>query len=64
MERFPEYNREIYKLINHYAETNQKNVKTVKVRTEPKIQRNQPCICGSNLKYKKCCGSSKQKQTR
>ncbi len=23
---------------------------------EPKIQRNEPCPCGSNLKYKKCCG--------
>jgi len=22
----------------------------------PKIGRNDPCSCGSNLKYKKCCG--------
>lgn len=27
----------------------------VKVRTEPKIQRNEPCGCGSGKKYKKCC---------
>lgn len=26
------------------------------VRTEPKIQRNDPCPCGSGKKYKKCCG--------
>jgi len=25
------------------------------VRTEPKIGRNDPCPCGSGLKYKKCC---------
>lgn len=26
------------------------------VRTEPKIGRNEKCICNSGLKYKKCCG--------
>ena len=26
------------------------------VRTSPKIGRNDPCPCGSGLKYKKCCG--------
>ena len=26
------------------------------VRSEPKIGRNEPCPCGSGLKYKKCCG--------
>ncbi len=25
------------------------------VRDEPKINRNEPCPCGSNKKYKKCC---------
>ena len=29
--------------------------KTVPVRTEPKIGRNEPCPCGSGKKYKKCC---------
>ena len=27
------------------------------VRPEPKVGRNDPCICGSGKKYKKCCGS-------
>lgn len=26
------------------------------VREEPKIGRNDPCVCGSGKKYKKCCG--------
>ncbi len=26
------------------------------VRLEKKIGRNDPCSCGSDLKYKKCCG--------
>ena len=26
------------------------------VRSGPKTGRNDPCPCGSNLKYKKCCG--------
>jgi len=25
------------------------------VNTEPKTGRNDPCICGSGRKYKKCC---------
>ncbi len=28
------------------------------IRTEPKIQRNEPCPCGSGKKYKKCCGKN------
>lgn len=27
------------------------------VREQPKIGRNDPCLCGSGKKYKKCCGS-------
>jgi uncharacterized protein YchJ len=27
----------------------------VSCRTEPKIGRNNPCPCGSGVKYKKCC---------
>ena len=30
-------------------------VKTA-VRNLPKVGRNEPCPCGSNKKYKKCCG--------
>ena len=26
------------------------------VRDKPKVSRNDPCPCGSGLKYKKCCG--------
>ena len=26
------------------------------VRTTTKVDRNDPCPCGSGLKYKKCCG--------
>lgn len=28
------------------------------VRESAKIGRNDPCVCGSNKKYKKCCGSN------
>lgn len=27
------------------------------VRETPKVGRNDPCICGSQKKYKKCCGN-------
>lgn len=27
------------------------------VRDAPKVGRNDPCICGSEKKYKKCCGN-------
>ena len=33
----------------------QKNAKYEPARTEPKIQNNDPCLCGSTKKYKKCC---------
>jgi SEC-C motif-containing protein len=26
------------------------------IRSTPKIGRNEPCVCGSGKKYKKCCG--------
>jgi len=28
------------------------------VRVEPKVGRNDPCVCGSGKKYKKCCGAA------
>ncbi|HOW88750.1 MAG TPA: SEC-C metal-binding domain-containing protein [Elusimicrobiales bacterium] len=31
-------------------------VETVK-RAAPKVGRNDPCVCGSGKKYKKCCGA-------
>ena len=27
------------------------------VREQPKVGRNEPCVCGSGKKFKKCCGS-------
>ena len=30
-----------------------------KVRTEKKVYPNDPCPCGSGLKYKQCCGKKK-----
>ena len=29
------------------------------VREQPKVNRNDPCPCGSGKKYKKCCGSGR-----
>jgi len=51
---------EPYELINpyHLDELPSKPLKRgyyASVRTEPKIQRNEPCPCGSGKKYKKCC---------
>lgn len=31
--------------------------KSIPVRNEDKVARNEPCPCGSGLKYKKCCGA-------
>ena len=28
------------------------------MRDTPKVGRNDPCICGNGLKYKKCCGKN------
>jgi len=28
------------------------------VRVDPKVGRNDPCVCGSGKKYKKCCGAA------
>ncbi len=36
-----------------------KNKNSTYKRSEPKIQRNSPCPCGSGLKYKKCCGTTR-----
>ena len=32
------------------------NYALLETKSEPKIGRNDPCKCGSNKKYKKCCG--------
>lgn len=38
-----------------YLEHNTEKVETF-TREEPKVGRNDPCVCGSGKKYKKCCG--------
>ena len=48
------------KAVAHVTSTSDdknENVKAVTVRKEKKIGPNDPCPCGSGLKYKKCCGS-------
>jgi len=32
--------------------------KTPITRDTPKIGRNDPCVCGNGLKFKKCCGKN------
>ena len=43
----------IYRLPEHLRP--RLNIETV-VNERPKVGRNEPCPCGSNLKFKKCCG--------
>ena len=40
---------------NHWYYIDGKGQKPVR-RESPKVGRNDPCPCGSNKKYKKCCG--------
>lgn len=65
-EHFPYYDYETERIINHFSNTRHypydgvitkadMNKRFAEVRTEPKIQRNEPCGCGSGKKYKKCC---------
>lgn len=46
----PEDVSDVRKLLGYEVE----NTKTI-IKSE-KIGRNEPCICGSGKKYKKCCG--------
>ena len=39
----------------YYADGNVKKGETF-VREAPKVGRNDPCVCGSGKKFKKCCG--------
>jgi hypothetical protein len=47
----PEFKREGHIDRKGYCSGNLKGA----VRRFAKIERNQPCPCGSNIKYKKCC---------
>ncbi len=55
LERETKKERE-YTLVSGEASTETKKKKTPIRRTGKKIGRNDPCPCGSGLKYKKCCG--------
>ena len=50
--KLEERKEEIHMVTNRDSETPGKTV----VRKNDKIGRNDPCPCGSGLKYKKCCG--------
>ena len=44
-------------LLNENKELKEQKKRSIPYkREEPKIQRNDPCPCGSGKKYKKCCG--------
>lgn len=44
-------------LLEENKELREQNKKAIPYKREkPKIQRNDPCLCGSGKKYKKCCG--------
>ena len=47
--------------LNNNANTPRKSgaASTTVVNNEPKVGRNDPCPCGSNKKYKNCCGRNK-----
>lgn len=46
----------VQKRIEAIMDRRNRTTATHDVRTTPKIHRNDPCICGSGKKYKKCCG--------
>ena len=55
----PNEMQEVFELVNPYHGFDNYNppLKTgryIQVRTEPKINRNQSCPCGSGMKYKHC----------
>ena len=48
--------REGFTQTNTVNPENKKRENIVPVRKEKKVNRNDPCPCGSGKKYKKCCG--------
>lgn len=48
---------EYFRPLRQYNADAQRMPSTVK-REQPKVGRNDPCPCGSGLKYKKCCGKT------
>lgn len=55
---FSEYEKEMtISLTNPYIGIDHSFKKVEQyIRSEPKVNRNDPCTCGSGKKYKKCCG--------
>lgn len=47
---------DFFKVDPEYNFKNDIITKNEPIRTEKKIGRNDPCVCGSGKKYKKCCG--------
>lgn len=47
----------VAKVTSTSSSADDENAKQVTIRKEKKIGPNDPCPCGSGLKYKKCCGS-------
>ncbi|HZT68464.1 MAG TPA: UPF0149 family protein [Terriglobia bacterium] len=50
-------------LYEYWREDRRKQAKSLTsasedIRTPPRVGRNDPCICGSGKKYKKCCGKA------
>lgn len=48
--------KEVKKSERSLLDNSKTNIIYEPIRTEKKIGRNDPCICGSGKKYKKCCG--------
>lgn len=47
----------IYDMWSPYREANRERIMATTIkRDHPKIGRNDPCLCGSGKKFKKCCG--------
>jgi hypothetical protein len=42
--------------VNKYMKEYNQHITAVRTTRHPRIGRNDPCICGSGKKYKKCCG--------
>ncbi len=44
-------------LVTNRSESDSGPEKRQPIRVEPKVGRNEPCLCGSGKKFKKCCGA-------
>jgi len=51
--------KETYNNLKKFLETGNYKYINPPIKEDVKIGRNDPCICGSGKKYKKCCGKLK-----